>query len=326
MFTVKQQLDCNQSARYWNLNEAFLSDAHLKKWNDVVFPKDNLDEVFKGILQKEQYSTHNIGLCVWSDDTVEPTTESPTTSEPTSSPTVHIYVMNGNYIYTTEPALTFVNAQRFCRNKFGTSLATIFDQQDVDSAISLITSENEHDSPWIGLYSTHNVGWWVWIDKTECVTRYGSCAIGSFWRDGQPKCLKQNENGHNCTNLGTLDFKFDNDIKCEEPKTFLCNSNSKENSNAKALIDVIFNDKHNDKNDNNNYHGLDKWAIFRISVLCIIIFLIILILCVISSKKLLSFFRKRLEEKYQTVKCIEYYCDNSDDTSDELDEILADSV
>ena len=250
-------------------------------------------------------------------------TKAPTTSQPTLSPTIHTYTFNEDYIYTTEPKLTFQKAQQFCKNKFGTSLATILNEQDIESIMSLIPIDNNDNRFWIGLFSTHEIGWWIWFDGTKCVKpAYGACSEGDFWRDGHPKCLKKNENGYNCTNFGKMDNKFDNGWECQRSESFLCNTLNKEHSNNNALVDIIFSDKFNDNNDN-YYHGLDRSTIFRIIVLCFISLIIFVSFVIVSCKKLISYTR-RYREKYKSVSI--GYCDGSDDTSDELDEILADSM
>ena len=123
-----------------------------------------------------------------------------------------------------------------------------------------------------------------------------------------------------------MDSKFDNNWECQRSESFLCNTLNAEHSNNNALIDLIFPDEFNDNDDNDNdnyYYGLDRATIFRIIVLCFIFLIIFLTFAIICCKKLVLF-TKRHREKYKTVSI--GYCDGSDDTSDELDEILADSM
>ena len=82
-----------------------------------------------------------------------------------------------NHLY-----LTFADSESFCKNRFGTSLASIHDIYDHDLAANLCAMAQPpggYEDCWIGANSRDNEDMWVWTDGTYF--DYGSDLRGSVW-------------------------------------------------------------------------------------------------------------------------------------------------
>eukprot|EP01084_Bolivina_argentea_P289239 496632_1 len=130
------------------------------------------------------------------------------------------------------------HAQYECEFHFGTTLATIITDQDMDDAIHLISRVFPEPNVmlWIGMYKDiANYSKWTWVDGTNCeYTMTGDCGDDEHWIDNQPDIIRHTEQlgayllvsdwSNDSTQIGFVDLQFSE----WERDGFLCNAqNSK---------------------------------------------------------------------------------------------------
>eukprot|EP01084_Bolivina_argentea_P027001 50187_1 len=175
-------------------------------------------------------------------------------------------------LVNVDEGLTQSEANNYCLDKFGTTLATIQSKDDYNSARGIIDDSNvgvASEDPWIGLVN-ENKGenippWFVWESGDICNKpwlSYGGCVLKTFWMNNKP--INCDEGGADCTIF--YNDGFNNDQQCDSTRfTFLCNYglytniNIETNNDAHSINhihdinipDLIMN--HN-KNENENYN------------------------------------------------------------------------
>ena len=96
--------------------------------------------------------------------------------------------MNVNYIgrdYVVGPTNTWQNANQYCQDNYGTTLATITSQDDRDAAQAALQAAGSGWA-WIGLNDLTTQGTWQWVDGTDCSYAGGDCKNDPFWNPGEP--------------------------------------------------------------------------------------------------------------------------------------------
>eukprot|EP01084_Bolivina_argentea_P314421 544600_1 len=116
------------------------------------------------------------------------------TKNPTPSPVQS--TCEDEYIYI-DILLTWEEANNYCLGHYGKHLATLTNENDMVSALSIM----EGEYVWIGLKNIYTAGWFVWSDGTECENEHGACLDASFWKDGHPKKTCKEHQGSWCVML-----------------------------------------------------------------------------------------------------------------------------
>eukprot|EP01083_Nonionella_stella_P008745 25274_1 len=104
-----------------------------------------------------------------------------------------------NTQYEVLGILTWIDQSQFeqellCQRQFGTTLATITDEQDLSAAIDIIKHEGQIGRRlWIGYHKANwNQSKWGWIDGTPCnFTVSNDCKDDPHWDDGEPNFLTE---------------------------------------------------------------------------------------------------------------------------------------
>eukprot|EP01084_Bolivina_argentea_P182145 314516_1 len=120
-------------------------------------------------------------------------------------------------------------ANQYCLDTFGTTLATIENTVDAQSALNATLESNSPGSTfWIGLNDIENEDHWIYVDGFNCG---GNCKTLTAWNDGEPNdiggedcgCIYGDQSARTANNMI-------NDIGClyeeqfDTPINLLCNS------------------------------------------------------------------------------------------------------
>ena len=135
--------------------------------------------------------------------------------------------INNGLIYVPD-ARPYQEARTFCKNVYGTELATIITNEDRAEAISDI-NDTQTDEAWIGLYS-NKLGddgvLFQFLNGDECLNTTNSvfnCI--DFWLYPSPRPIDNNssdEDGYQCAHFKAAQNGVDNDISCDENLPFFC--------------------------------------------------------------------------------------------------------
>nr|XP_023646920.1 CD209 antigen-like protein A [Paramormyrops kingsleyae] len=106
------------------------------------------------------------------------------------------------YCISTEKK-TWQESRQDCKNR-GADLIVINSRQEQDIIL--------HTDAWIGLTDREREGTWKWVDGTPLTT--------SFWRDGEPNNVGEEDCAHN--NAGTNPIKSWNDKGCSAKSFWVC--------------------------------------------------------------------------------------------------------
>eukprot|EP01084_Bolivina_argentea_P296443 510571_1 len=75
---------------------------------------------------------------------------------------------NYSYIPLYEWEITWLQAEFECRRRFGTTLATVVTEQDLEEIKTSMPNTKKYVDLWIGLYNNIGRSEWQWIDGTKC--------------------------------------------------------------------------------------------------------------------------------------------------------------
>ena len=138
-----------------------------------------------------------------------------------------LIAFNAALVYVSNP-MPYLVARQYCQAVYNSDLASIITPQDRNEAISMITTPNQNT--WIGLYSTNPMGNWKFLNGELCPFA-STLACVDFWLyhkpnnpNGQPRCIKQDEDGYECAYFDSSANGVDNNINCLESKPFLCDN------------------------------------------------------------------------------------------------------
>ena len=140
-------------------------------------------------------------------------------------PTIH------SLIYVEEPK-SFFEANQYCRDTYGTTLAaSIISDQNKTYIRSLISTSSQQQT-WVGLYSNETIGNWKFLNGDPCPNTY-SLACVDFWNyhkprnpNGEPRCIKPGRGGYKCAYMDL--HGVDNSIPCDQERPFLCDGEEPE--------------------------------------------------------------------------------------------------
>jgi len=118
-----------------------------------------------------------------------------------------MHTISANYFYVPI-AKTWMDAEQFCQDRFGTHLASIHNEAQNSEIYGLFSG-----AAWLGLSDRDNEGKWVWTD--------GSAYDFKNWYPGEPN----NWGGYeDCTTSHRWSsVKKWNDLGCSKARTFMCN-------------------------------------------------------------------------------------------------------
>eukprot|EP00486_Rosalina_sp_Unknown_P006359 CAMPEP_0201572766 /NCGR_PEP_ID=MMETSP0190_2-20130828/16215_1 /ASSEMBLY_ACC=CAM_ASM_000263 /TAXON_ID=37353 /ORGANISM="Rosalina sp." /LENGTH=242 /DNA_ID=CAMNT_0047998923 /DNA_START=195 /DNA_END=924 /DNA_ORIENTATION=+ len=127
--------------------------------------------------------------------------------------------------------MNYGEAQQYCLNTYGTNLATIIDQDDLNAfyAARHLAAVPQDQSLIIGLNDISNEGTFSWQDGTACTVSDGTC-IGTCDTTNVMKfnCGEPN-NSHGGDGEDAVEFTYNanremsvNDIKTTETRPFVC--------------------------------------------------------------------------------------------------------
>jgi len=116
-------------------------------------------------------------------------------------------------------ATNWHDANAYCQNNYGTTLATIRDADDWGNLIREMTQSTMGNGEfWVGLSDLGNEGQWTFQSGFEC--EGGNCRILSYWATGQPDNAGL---GEHCGNAraATSDLI---DLECSFSRYFICDA------------------------------------------------------------------------------------------------------
>jgi len=129
-------------------------------------------------------------------------------------------------IIVPEDPLPCREAQEYCKNTYGTNLATIVTDVDRTNAQDALNTANEPFG-FIGLYSDDIETKWQFRSGAECPSDSAYRCV-DFWRtapggfNNRPRCIGDGEGGFGCAVIYADDGTVDNDIPDTVPFPFLC--------------------------------------------------------------------------------------------------------
>ena len=128
------------------------------------------------------------------------------------------------YVYVDQ-ALSYAEANKYCRDIYGSTLATISNVDERVSTLDLIGDE----TVWFGLYSKSKSGNWRFLNNDPCSDTDSVYKCIDFWKyklnentNFRPRCIGFSEGGYQCGNFDGDENIVDNDINCETELPFLC--------------------------------------------------------------------------------------------------------
>ena len=116
-----------------------------------------------------------------------------------------------NYIYVQYPQKGWRKAEQFCRDKFGTNLASVHSDEEMNEITDLINGA----SVWIGLHDIRIEKKFRWIDKSD--------VDYTKWAPGEP-----NDDGNkneDCV-ITWINNQYWNDGECHWNDEFVCKTKS----------------------------------------------------------------------------------------------------
>eukprot|EP00486_Rosalina_sp_Unknown_P006695 CAMPEP_0201569636 /NCGR_PEP_ID=MMETSP0190_2-20130828/11424_1 /ASSEMBLY_ACC=CAM_ASM_000263 /TAXON_ID=37353 /ORGANISM="Rosalina sp." /LENGTH=553 /DNA_ID=CAMNT_0047992183 /DNA_START=145 /DNA_END=1806 /DNA_ORIENTATION=- len=123
--------------------------------------------------------------------------------------------------------LSCQKAQQFCKDTYGTNLATIATDEDRLEAIAIL---GEGEEAWIGLYTHPEQTNWRFRSGEECPSDSAYKCV-DFWLYQlnentalRPRCIGPTEQGYECANFKTTENGVDNDVPSEIELRFLCDN------------------------------------------------------------------------------------------------------
>eukprot|EP01084_Bolivina_argentea_P215707 366278_1 len=144
------------------------------------------------------------------------------------------YGIGRGYIKETT-ALSWQAANDACNTKYGTTLATVID--DDDKAAYLEASGGS--SLWVGLSDIGEEGIWQWADNTACTNPtpgYGTTTNQciDYWSTNQPDNAGNLED---CMHIRGGPELITNDHQCAGPRPYMCNAGSCDTELASGFWD-----------------------------------------------------------------------------------------
>eukprot|EP01083_Nonionella_stella_P051923 137928_1 len=134
---------------------------------------------------------------------------------------------------------TWRDAQAYCRDKYGTNLATIRNDKDATTLASMAkvnVSPHPFGEVWIGLNDIWEEGFWLFSDLSGCPTIINSCDKLKYWYPGKPNNSPGKQPvGSDCAHIITKDTLWKageevtltsmlDDWDCNHKFYFICDS------------------------------------------------------------------------------------------------------
>ena len=144
--------------------------------------------------------------------------------EPSAYPTTGKPTVEAQYIYVEGLKLEYGQAKGYCKDNYGTKLATIATDDDRQAAIDQIGNEQV----WFGL-TTNDGNQWRFLNGDECTNENTVYKCIDFWgyrlnknTKYRPRCFGKEEKGKPCVYFDGEENIADNDMDCRDELGFLC--------------------------------------------------------------------------------------------------------
>jgi len=118
----------------------------------------------------------------------------------------------GQFAYV-QSQKTWTEANEYCLAIYGTTLATIKNDDDAEAMFAMKEMLKGDDTThvWVGLTDMNNEGVWEWASGYQCD---GDCDELDYWNDGEPNAFGQNEDCAHILSGSTSASKMLNDLTC----------------------------------------------------------------------------------------------------------------
>ena len=113
-------------------------------------------------------------------------------------------------------------AQQYCKDTYGTQLATIATDGDREDAVAALTEAGE-EYAWIGLFSDPIETKWQFRSSDECPSDSAYKCV-DFWLENRPRCIGESEQGYECAVFYRDQNGINNDIRTDIAVPFLCDT------------------------------------------------------------------------------------------------------
>ena len=103
-----------------------------------------------------------------------------------------------DYVLESRWIKNWSEANDYCATQYGTTLATIRNDDDAQKLLDLLLDDDAYNSDmfnwaWIGLNDIETEGEWVWASGWECD---GECSALDWWIDGYPNDWNGGDGAH----------------------------------------------------------------------------------------------------------------------------------
>eukprot|EP01084_Bolivina_argentea_P031184 57725_1 len=116
-------------------------------------------------------------------------------------------------VYDSSGSWSWHQAQQYCETTYGTNLATVTTQVDLNELILMRnTYGNSDENCWIGLNDRVEEGNMRWISNKPCELNNNLCV--TYWKTGEPNDWEGN-GGEDCVDIAYADYNYAVDGPCD---------------------------------------------------------------------------------------------------------------